>query len=1369
MKKPPRLLLTCAAVSPCAAIALAQTADPTDGSTVLAPTPSSSDGVRPIPVWRLSEKQRADTPFAMSGGSFSTVMETFSGFPLTNFSNPPGSLVSLHNQIGADGLPMGALSIVGAATDAAMMSVPPGSPGGVAPVGVLRSTGLPPGTYGVIARRSGKDPRRTGLFAAFEYQFSPRLVGIDAPLVISKDWQLLDASTFTLWQMYSSFAGVTSMRVMFGGTNQTGILSAFSDPVTDQLDRFVILGPRPASGPIGDFFSPPRSELAPFPIGQWFTLMYVSTVGPDGIPGKSIWLKSDETVAAGFLDPRLASGQIVPNDGAPLGWLNIAPGIDDDPATPQPEGIGVATNQFGQPFPALGHLGQYIDLFSSSPDQSQFRIGTDPPQSVMPGFAANDVFFDNFTASGTLFDFPPLSPDNIIPFSNDFEESQPNTSASLNQPHWSTPIPLAQTLISSPSSDTLHVNMASRTLWSSVLQRIGSANFPLVTPFPRPLPGQPTSINMRARLTSAPGVTSREILIRQSGDSTFSSFDLNEGLLPDTSAFSIVLGPVDPTDGIGAAGSQIWVRQANPAFNPALDAQDHLVERHWLPSALWTEPPAPAFNTRMTLVPTGVAFPTGRFFDIAIEIEPDPADPAVLSIIRLTVDGAPLHPFGDPARSFRAPIRTTTSVEFYSGANPGGDGDLMSVDDVIFTGPQTFLPGEAPFSLPFNEQFDGYLLDTSITRHGATNFKSRNDHTNIGFFSLTPTRTILIDPLAQPAPGELVCRYRIEATVLDSGVFTPSEIVAIPFSGISTAPPGVSTPTNCIGSITANTTFLVRAGTNQPRVESGDWRLIGESPNPFSTFPTPTEFDPELGDRTGFRFETFDAGRFSVLGAPDSTRVRRLADALPGSEGADNNALEFVANSSKDPVIVLEDTLRAILPATSSDSDTISRLTYDIYIESLNVLGVPDDTIAPRSGFSISVLSPDRFSPTTILNNRFTRINFGGPDINAGNSNPSAPVVPADNISYEMIPSTSFLAYFADTGISVLTGGVGADGVIAGPLVNRWITVIFEVDGDGNWSAAIDEDRDGPAEPVTIATGAPISSEVLPSIERIIVAEGRDAGSDGRPMPGAARIRTLPGGGAAIAPANADPTEDYCFYRVTNIETLDNSIAPSLFDPRFQSVTASINQSTTIAVLNRRTDGQGSVVGSRVHEHCPWSIGASGNIVELADSISGNIAFRGRWARAGGVGFNRFVEPIPAGGIQVVDGPSQTPPVAYTDISSIPTDSPGFAVAVQVSILLAEWADDPNDGWDPPVTFPRSRWLLDNITLSEIPITVCTGDLNGDGSVTGLDLLIILNDFGAGPNGNGGPIGNPAADINGDGVVNGVDLLLLLNNFGDCA
>ncbi len=57
----------------------------------------------------------------------------------------------------------------------------------------------------------------------------------------------------------------------------------------------------------------------------------------------------------------------------------------------------------------------------------------------------------------------------------------------------------------------------------------------------------------------------------------------------------------------------------------------------------------------------------------------------------------------------------------------------------------------------------------------------------------------------------------------------------------------------------------------------------------------------------------------------------------------------------------------------------------------------------------------------------------------------------------------------------------------------------------------------------------------------------------------------------------------------------------------------------------------------------------------------------------------------------------------------------------------------------------------------------CTGDISGDGVVNGVDLLILLNDFGP------CAVGSPCAgDLSGDGTVNGVDLLILLNAFGPC-
>lgn len=60
--------------------------------------------------------------------------------------------------------------------------------------------------------------------------------------------------------------------------------------------------------------------------------------------------------------------------------------------------------------------------------------------------------------------------------------------------------------------------------------------------------------------------------------------------------------------------------------------------------------------------------------------------------------------------------------------------------------------------------------------------------------------------------------------------------------------------------------------------------------------------------------------------------------------------------------------------------------------------------------------------------------------------------------------------------------------------------------------------------------------------------------------------------------------------------------------------------------------------------------------------------------------------------------------------------------------------------------------LTVNATLAAV-----VGDLNGDGSVNGIDLLTLLNSWGS--------PGAGGEDINGDGTVDGADLLILLNNW----
>jgi hypothetical protein len=57
----------------------------------------------------------------------------------------------------------------------------------------------------------------------------------------------------------------------------------------------------------------------------------------------------------------------------------------------------------------------------------------------------------------------------------------------------------------------------------------------------------------------------------------------------------------------------------------------------------------------------------------------------------------------------------------------------------------------------------------------------------------------------------------------------------------------------------------------------------------------------------------------------------------------------------------------------------------------------------------------------------------------------------------------------------------------------------------------------------------------------------------------------------------------------------------------------------------------------------------------------------------------------------------------------------------------------------------------------------CIGDLNGDNSVNGADLGVLLGTWGNCPS-----FGACAADLNGDGNVTGADLGMLLGAWGLC-
>jgi hypothetical protein len=99
-----------------------------------------------------------------------------------------------------------------------------------------------------------------------------------------------------------------------------------------------------------------------------------------------------------------------------------------------------------------------------------------------------------------------------------------------------------------------------------------------------------------------------------------------------------------------------------------------------------------------------------------------------------------------------------------------------------------------------------------------------------------------------------------------------------------------------------------------------------------------------------------------------------------------------------------------------------------------------------------------------------------------------------------------------------------------------------------------------------------------------------------------------------------------------------------------------------------------------------------------------------------------------------------------------------------------------NDGvYAAPLTIHTSDENLPGETFVDLALTLlvalgdaspCRADLNSDGAVDVLDLLILLDAWGPCPRGRS--VGGCPADLNGDGVVDVLDLLILLDEWGPC-
>jgi hypothetical protein len=132
--------------------------------------------------------------------------------------------------------------------------------------------------------------------------------------------------------------------------------------------------------------------------------------------------------------------------------------------------------------------------------------------------------------------------------------------------------------------------------------------------------------------------------------------------------------------------------------------------------------------------------------------------------------------------------------------------------------------------------------------------------------------------------------------------------------------------------------------------------------------------------------------------------------------------------------------------------------------------------------------------------------------------------------------------------------------------------------------------------------------------------------------------------------------------------------------------------------------------------------------------------------------------------IQAIDGEIDLAAGVDTFNGQPPTSSPAHVVALVFQVLedagcVTSIHFRPHE---PPtrVTDPKGN-ALEPLLLVDLPFESPNPDINGDGVVDVLDLLILLDEWG--------PCENPGdcpADLNCNGIVEVLDLLILVDNWG---
>jgi len=242
----------------------------------------------------------------------------------------------------------------------------------------------------------------------------------DSAVAIVMDIYLDDIET-VLWVRPISFKyGCITAAAILGGHMLSGVPNVTgADGVAKQ---FVTIGRPTRESASAELF---RSASGHTLIEREWMQVGVRLTG-DSL---SLWVRDSSTIGVyGFEQDSMYDGHPGdPTRGAFAGeifeqdWLQVFPGLTDDPATASVEGIGPAVGEF------LSEVEVFLDGTGSPAgapffagkagvDAVQFISGSDPSSDDVPGFQPHDWYLDNYTVLGSFCpsDIAPSPRDGVV-------------------------------------------------------------------------------------------------------------------------------------------------------------------------------------------------------------------------------------------------------------------------------------------------------------------------------------------------------------------------------------------------------------------------------------------------------------------------------------------------------------------------------------------------------------------------------------------------------------------------------------------------------------------------------------------------------------------------------------------------------------------------------------------------------------------------------------------------------------------------------------------------------------------------------------------------------------------------------------------